>query len=511
MHRNIGKTYIIKEKKWNVIFTLITIVIVMIVIAILELLPGRVPELGYSDMNGVGRSFLYPFVFLDGQNNLYLMQEDNAVVNIDDNVTNPVHDSANGKIYYIKNNILYEYSLKSNSRIILNENTAEYSLMGNRRAIVCTSSQNKIQLYMFKGDQAKLLTETDQETAAAYAVSAEGVLFSDGNKLLYSDYIGRTRVITENLNTAKKFYISEDGSRICYYENDMLYIADTKGAVIEKIVNGQPVLFQNEPLLVLPSTNERDSNGGIPFKYFLSDISLVYHPENNNAAEYTAGSLQYFDGSELKKIAANVYKVIYYSTEDDFLLYSVLNGNRMELYMTAKGKAPVKQISCGINDKFIFDDRTNYLYYQEEDGTLYRYDIYDVKLKVAKIAENTSNIYDYYNKSFVAYDDALRDETYLVLKDKIERIDSNFEKRLYGRSNDIYLLCRQNPDGFMTLDYVVEDKLTRIANNAGTNFFFDRDMEYVVYNEKGNLYVWHNGEISCAGEYQDIKAVDIIK
>lgn len=51
------KQYIKKEKKWNVIFTLITIVIVMIVIAIIELLPGRVPELGYSDMNGVGRSF----------------------------------------------------------------------------------------------------------------------------------------------------------------------------------------------------------------------------------------------------------------------------------------------------------------------------------------------------------------------------------------------------------------------------------------------------------------------
>ena len=62
MHRNNGKKYIKKEKKWNVIITLLTIVIVMVVIAVIELLPSRVPELGYSDMNGVGRTFLYPFV-----------------------------------------------------------------------------------------------------------------------------------------------------------------------------------------------------------------------------------------------------------------------------------------------------------------------------------------------------------------------------------------------------------------------------------------------------------------
>ena len=512
MHRNNGKKYIKKEKKWNVIITLLTIVIVMVVIAVIELLPSRVPELGYSDMNGVGRSFLYPFVFFDAKNNLYLMQEDQSVTVIDDNVSAPLHDSANGKLYYLKSNVLYEYSLKSNSRIILNENVAGYSLMGNRRAIVCKNLSNEILLYMFKGNQTKLLSETASVSSQTmYVVSSEGVLFADGNRLIYSDYTGQTHTIAENLNISKKFYISEDGSKICYYENDVMYIASTDGEIIQKIVNGQPVLFQKAPILIMPSTGEQNSNGGIPFRYFLSDISLVYHPENNNSSEYTAGSLQYFHGDELKEVATNIYKVIYYSQEDDFLLYSVRNGDRMDIYMTSKGKKPVRQINCGINDKFVFDDRTNYLYYQDEDKTLYRYDIYDVKLKVIKIAENTGNIYDYYNKPFIAYDDAQRNETYLLLKNKIEKIDSNMEKRLYGRNNEIYLLCRQNIDGLITLDYVAEDKLTRISNNIGTNLFFDRDMEYILYNENEKLYVWHNGQISCVGEYQNIKAVDIIK
>lgn len=63
----------------------------------------------------------------------------------------------------------------------------------------------------------------------------------------------------------------------------------------------------------------------------------------------------------------------------------------------------------------------------------------------------------------------------------------------------------------MSLDYVVEDKMTRIAGNVGTNVFFDRDMEYIVYNSDAKLYVWHNGEITCAGEYQDVKAVEYHK
>ena len=48
MRRNIGKTYIKKEKKWNLIITLITIAVVAVVIAVIELLPGGAPELGYS-------------------------------------------------------------------------------------------------------------------------------------------------------------------------------------------------------------------------------------------------------------------------------------------------------------------------------------------------------------------------------------------------------------------------------------------------------------------------------
>ena len=110
----------------------------------------------------------------------------------------------------------------------------------------------------------------------------------------------------------------------------------------------------------------------------------------------------------------------------------------------------------------------------------------------------------------MAYTDSEHKYVYLILKDKIERTDADYDVRLYGRSHEAYLLCRQNSNGLMTLDYVFEDRLTRIANNVTSNIFFDRDMEYIIYNENQKMYLWHKGEIILIGDYDTVKAVDII-
>ena len=70
MGRKAGKTYIKKEKKWSIIITLITLVIAGLVVAVIELLPNNVSELGYTEQNGLGRAFMYPFVFTDGHEQL---------------------------------------------------------------------------------------------------------------------------------------------------------------------------------------------------------------------------------------------------------------------------------------------------------------------------------------------------------------------------------------------------------------------------------------------------------
>lgn len=509
MGRKVGKTYIKKEKKWGILITFITLVIVGIVIAVIELLPSDVPELGYSEQNGLGRSFMYPFVFTDGQAQLYVMQEDNKVVTIDNNTSGVLHDSTYGKVYYIRNTMLYEYSVKTNDRVALCDNVSEFTILGNRRGIVYTDTSNRLLMYLFKGEEVVLLTKNEATEAPYYAVSDEGVVFAENTTLKYCDFLGKGKVITEKLNTSKKFYVSSDSENICYYEENVLIVCDVAGKTIQKLDNGQLLINQPETALVYPTTNELSGNDGVEFKYFLSNIEQV-EPNAENSVKHSAGVLKYFSGNKFSQIATDIYKVIYYSKEDNFLLYTVLNGDKMDVYMTSKGGKPQKQISCDITDSFVFDNRTLYLYYKDSAGSLWRYDIYDVNHKTVKISDNIGTIYDYYNKPFVAYTDSEHKYVYLILKDKIERTDADYDVRLYGRSHETYLLCRQNSNGLMTLDYVFEDRLTRIANNVTSNIFFDRDMEYIIYNENQKMYLWHKGEIILIGDYDTVKAVDII-
>lgn len=508
MSHKIGKTYIKKGKKISFVIMLIALVIAGVIITVIELLPSSVPELGYSEQNGLGRSFMYPFVFTDNQAQLFALKDNNAVVTVDNNVSRSLHDSAHEIIYYTRENKLYEYSLKTNDRVLLFENAVEFSLLGNRRGIVYTDTTNRLLLYLFKGKENIVLLEESLQVPN-YAVSDEGVAFADGEKLKYCDFLGKISVLTQKLNASKKFYISYDNEHICYSEGNNLLLCKISGKKIKTMENAQLIVSQDSTSLLYPSTNELNGNDGIEFKYFLSNIEQV-ESSQNNSGKYSTGVLKYFDGDEIQEIARNIYKVIYYSQEDDFLLYTVLNADKMDVYMTTKGSEPEKQINCDIESSFLFDNKSKYLYFKDAKATLWRYDIYDVDCKKVKIAEDVGNVYDYYGKPFVAYTDKEQQFVYLVLKDQIVRMEANLDVRLYGRNHDVYLLCRQNSNGLMTLDYVFEDRLTRIANNVGSNIFFDKDLGYVIYNENQKMYLWHNGNIVDIGEYEAVKAVDII-
>ncbi len=501
-----GKTYIKKERKIGFIIAFVIVFAVMMTVVVIELLPWGVPELGYTEQNGIGRSFMYPFVFTDSINDLYIMDENSNVRMIDNNAESVVHDSADDRIYYLKNNILYEYNIKENNRFSLCKNVSEFSILGNKRGIICKDELGRIIMYMFKGKEIKVLSQ-EPYTEASYAVSQEGVLYSNGNKLYYCNYLGKIYTISENFNSSKPFYISENND-ICYFDNNTMHISDNEGNIKCSFVNSEPVLFRQETILIQPTTEEKTGTDAVPFKYFLSDIAMVLDSEENSSI-YSAGALKYFNGKDLKDISENIYRVIYYSQEEDFLIYNVLNGNKADIYLTVKGKKPTKQIECKPDSVFLFDERSNYLYIKE-NGKLRRYDIFDVDYKITEIANDVETMYDYLNKPFIAYTDKKQENLYLIEKDKVETINILGESRLYGRSHENYLLCNLKENGLMTLDYVLEGKMTRIADNVGANIFFDRDFDNIIFNENSKLYLWKSNAKTLIGNYAGVKAVKII-
>ena len=81
---------------------------------------------------------------------------------------------------------------------------------------------------------------------------------------------------------------------------------------------------------------------------------------------------------------------------------------------------------------------------------------------------------------------------------------------MYGKNHEIYLLCNLQENGLVTIDYVSNDRMTRIADDASVSVFFDKELEYVIYNKSSKLYLWHEGKTISIGKYDGIKAVDII-
>lgn len=501
-----GKTYIKKERKTGFIIMAVAVIVAMLIVVIIELLPSDIPELGYTQQNGLGRSFMYPFVYTDSQNDLYVLNSDNSVNMVDNNTQAAVHDSTHNTIYYLKDATLFEYDIKNNDRISLCSDILDFTLMGNRRCVVCKDTANRTLIYMFQGKELKLLTRDGYE-GTSYVVGNEGVAYIDGDKLKYCDYTGKIKTISNKLNNSKPIYISEEND-ICFYEENKMVISNTAADVKDSINAGEVVVNQEEAVLIKPTTFESTGLDTIPFKYFLGDISHVAEKGDSNDSQRSEGKLYYFDG-EFSKLSENVYEIIYYSNAEDFLLFSVLKGEKVDIYLSVEGEKPEKQISCNKSSSFVFDNRSNYLYVCEV-GKLFRYDIFDVNYKRTDIANDVENVYDYKNKPFVAYTDSAQEYLYLIEKENIEKLELGKHIRLYGKNHEIYLLCNLQENGLVTIDYVSNDRMTRIADDASVSVFFDKELEYVIYNKSSKLYLWHEGKTISIGKYDGIKAVDII-
>jgi hypothetical protein len=129
------KVYIQNESKGYAIALMTVFILVLVIVAILSLLPGRSPKIGDVDKNGVARSFLFPFVFIDEHKTLFILNDDLDVTEIDDNAHSAVHDVKKNKVYYIRENTLYEYNIKKNLRVALAQDIDSYSILADRSGI----------------------------------------------------------------------------------------------------------------------------------------------------------------------------------------------------------------------------------------------------------------------------------------------------------------------------------------------------------------------------------------
>lgn len=500
------KVYIQNESKGYAIALMTVFILVLVIVAILSLLPGRSPKIGDVDKNGVARSFLFPFVFIDEHKTLFILNDDLDVTEIDDNAHSAVHDVKKNKVYYIRENTLYEYNIKKNLRVALAQDIDSYSILADRSGILLRSSNN-LKLYMYSGKKTIELTEIKDININNFSsIGDEYFLYIDNIQeseadLFLCSAIGKSRKIASNINIAKTFGIAKNDKYIYYYIKSTLHIAERNGDVKLKLDNAQVLTNTNQPVIIESNTRYLESKNKKEVTYILANIS----------EDGSSGDLMYMSNYKAREISNNVNRIIYNSIDDKLVVFAKDKGKMVEIYKSKRGSAPELLLETTHGSRFIYDRIQGYLYINEQTGNLLRVNVYDKSHKVEKVADNAANIYDYLNKAIVMYEDEGADNLYYILENnKIDRVPSD-SKRLYGFSDDAYLFVRSTSSGKVTLDIVTDEGLKRITGDLKGSLFFNKNFEEIIFQEGNKLYLWKKDKLHEIGEYSRINSVAIME
>ncbi|MBR5280567.1 MAG: hypothetical protein IKU26_06355 [Clostridia bacterium] len=501
------KGFVAKDRRGNLVFFVTVCLVAMIVVAILSLLPGRLVHTGGLDNSGVGRLEMFPFVFTNEEGLLYVVRDNTmAVSEIDDSVSQCVSDSLTDQIYYIRNDILYRYDMKSNTRQELLQDVRDFVLTDKRKTIFYVDCAGNLKYY--NGRVSGLLSQYKDPLPEQYYVSGNNRLLflenynrEDGTaQLCLADGDGQVKRYDLRVNGDKIFGFNTSGKRICFYQGNDFCVMNEQGKILARFEEGTAVADTVQATLV---------SGTTQYVSFYQSISDHYIVTKN--LESDQSPLWYFNGEGTKEIAKDIERILYYSEERDMILYTMLQQDgSMKVYRSMKGGKGEAQLSCSPDTKFLFDSQSDYLYYQLADGSLYRYNIYDVKQKSVKVASNTGLLYQYPNKPFVGYESKNGEQIYLVHSDNsIRQYDGKNEVQLYGLREDRFFLMRTYGSNRISLDYVQGREMQRLCGDVGQQIFFDEKMNFVLYTSDGKLYAWDKTHTTEIGTFGMIYAVPI--
>ncbi len=501
------KGYVARDRRGNVIFFVSVVLVAAIVVAILALLPGRFVRIGGRKNGGVGRHEMFPFVFQNEEGMLYVIPDsDLDVREIDDSVSQSVCDAAQNHVYYTRNGILYRYDVKANTRMEILQEVRDFILTDQRKVIYYADRNGRLKYY--NGTASGVLSEKQDVLPEQYYVcNGSRLLFledykkEDGSaRLCLANADGSVKRYDVRINGDKLFSFNQSGNRICFYQGNEFCIMSEQGKILTRIDGGTAVTNTVQASLVSGSTQY------VTYSKHTTDRYIVIGGQDNQS------KLVYFNGSKIREIAKDIKQILYYSEERDMILFTVTqNDGSVKVYQSVEGGRADAQLSCRPDTKFFFDSQSDYLYYQLFDGTLHRYNIYDVNRKSVKVSSNTGLIYQYPNKPFVGFESKDGEQMYLVHSDNsIRQYDWKQEVQLYGLRDERYFLLRTYGNNRISLDYVQGTEMTRISGDVGQQVFFDEKMSVVLYTSGEQLYAWNKVNTTEIGSFGRISAVPVV-
>ena len=509
MGRKPGRTYVEKDFKKNTLILVVALLITVVIIALISIWPTQAPRLGDVSKNGVARSFLFPFVYTDGDNSLYVLREDRVITAIDDSVSYSVHDFLKEKVYYLRDHVLYEYNISSDSRKILVAGFVDsFKVLDDRSTIIYATLNGDLYLYDCANKTGKAIGKNEISDLSVLSVTGKShLLYIDGfdkdgatADLYCADNDGETRLISDGITVStqdRTFSISPDDKYITYIKENVLYILDFDGRELAAVENGSLIEEQPQNVLIDSGTKLSYCNEGVPVDYILQ--------EGENASV-----LSYFTGKGLKTISENVGKIIGYTESSDRLFFTVSSeddSKQIDVMMSVDGKEPVKAVSASNNAEFVWNENSGRLYLLD-DNVLYRIHVFD-DFKIKEVASGVYGLQVYLGKPFVVYTDVMGNDYYVLSENSVEQAGVGV-KRLYGLDSSKYLLASVYSGDKLSLDYVDGESMRRINSNVLAVLAFDKNIENVLYLTADGLMLKSGDETVNLGNVSAVVPTEMI-
>ncbi len=497
MDRKPGKTFVEKDFKKNGLILAVVLIITIIIIALVTLVPNRTPQAGDSSRIGVSRSFMFPFAYLDGNDALKVIDSELNILSVDDSVTSPTHDFTKEKIYYLRENVLYEYDIKLNKRrILVGGSVADFRVLNDRSAFIYVTPAKELHFYDYLTRDNIILGNGMPSLSldSCLAVGKTGYIFTcEGNEttgdLYYGDNSGNVRKIAEHISVGTAV-ISQNEKYISYRQDGCLYVTDINGNVIDSLKGAQLILSENTGEAVTESQSIGKFNEGAEICYAVN-----------------SGKMYHFTGKEFRQIDTDVSSIIYYSQDSDRVFYTKASQDRtdkVDVVMSCDGKIPVTLIQVSQESSFVWLETSGELYCL--DGKILRcVNVYD-DCAVRQVANGVTSLKYYPGKAFVVYTDSLNNNYYAMNGNKIEQVAEG-SVRYYGSAGNLYLLQSTYSHGYLSLDLVENDSMQRLDSNIVKVVALDSSMSQILYLNNKGLMLWTDSETVLLDTPEEVTAV----
>ncbi len=503
----------VKRMLLTVLFFLIAVAFVFI---IFYLTIGKKTESWLDGKSGMARTSVYPFVFSSG-NDIYTVDENLVVRDIDNSTRDVIFDNIFGKVYYIykPTQEFFEYDIKDNSRRLLVSNVSTYKLFRQRVVIPYTGTDGSLGYYSFSSKSTKLLREPiDSELLAKLPQTATSFVIGNSCILYYDNFdtIAGTADLKVWFTGGSSKTVDED---VLYTQIPVIFKNDIAVSYIKKdglnfcAKNGKPFVGPSSAALISPTNIGYAELASTPPADFDETKQIKYYYVDNG----TSG--QSFDIYELtvngtnissKNVCVGVRNIINYDDVYSILVYSVQVENELYVYSVRPGVKPALMAKTALNSYIYFDTSSSLLYVGNADGEISIIDTFNASKSTLKLESGLSMITPVFGKAMsVIYSTDHSVKTIVIKQNKTETYLSS-EQRLYGKSDSIYLKLRDIQDSsFMSLDLVNGSTVTRITNSCNPScVVYDKEFENIIYYDKGGLYVVKKGTRTLIAEFTDV-------